>query len=110
MNHRRQETKAHQHSVAGPDIWIGVGHIMWWIQTFGWGRQFNVSQYLTFISSFEGAKVNSQTKWGSWPDFPAWIRHSQPKPYYNTRAFSLSHVPAIILKAFKIKTMSQYNY
>ena len=30
-----------------------------------------VSQYLTFISSLEGANVYSQTGWGPWPDLPS---------------------------------------
>jgi len=44
-----------------PDIWLGA--ILY------------VSQYLTFISSLEGAKVYSPTGWGPWSDFRPWIRH-----------------------------------
>src|SRR6218665_71440 len=56
--------------------------MQWQIQTFGkrahhvvdpdirLGGQFNVSQYLTFISSSEGFKVYSQTGWGHGQIFP----------------------------------------
>jgi len=39
---------------------------------FGWGVIYYVSQYLTFISSLEAAKVYSQTGWAG---FSPWIRH-----------------------------------
>src|SRR6218665_454715 len=44
-------------------------------EPLGYGDQFNVFQYLTFISSLQrGVKVYSQTGWGPWLDFPLWIR------------------------------------
>jgi len=62
-------------AVADPDIRLG-GHITWQIQAFR-GGQFNVSQYLTFISSLEfGPKsVAKHRKWGMRGRIPSWIRH-----------------------------------
>ena len=54
-------------AVADPDIRLREPHDVA-IQTFGWGRKFNVSQYLTFISSLEKTKVYIYTEWGPWPD------------------------------------------
>ena|SRR6218665_2254065 len=84
--------------VADPDIWLGratsyggsrhsVGedHIIWRIQTFGWGGphhvanpdirlggQFNMLPIISrlFLHWREGAKVYSQTGWGHGRIFP----------------------------------------
>src|SRR6218665_2245523 len=63
-------------SVADSDIRLEGPHHVADPQTFGWGGGFNVSQYFTFISSFEGLQnLYQKLEGGHGRISPVWIRH-----------------------------------
>ena len=68
-------------SVADPDIWLGGGHIMWWIHGIRLRGQFNmfpspVSHGLFLRWREANIYMYIETGWGAMAGFAnPWIRH-----------------------------------